>query len=70
MPGPAAKVEEADDNSPRPSLLEALIASLDDRNLSAALRVLDPAGESGAAGLGPDGRGQGAGCARCVTRGE
>lgn len=63
-------VEEHVEESRRPSLIGAIIAALDDRNLAAALRVLDPAGERGAAGLGPQGSTQAAGCARCVTRGE
>ena len=46
------------------SLIGAIIAALDDRNLGAALRVLKPEGEGG-------GREEAPACeGRCVTRGE
>jgi hypothetical protein len=46
------------------SLIGAIIAALDDRNLGAALRVLKPGGDG-------DAREDVPGCGgRCVTRGE
>jgi hypothetical protein len=48
------------------SLISAVIAALDDRNLGAALRALEPAAENGAAGNeDPPACG-----GRCTTRGE
>ncbi|HEY6256922.1 MAG TPA: hypothetical protein VIY51_14135 [Xanthobacteraceae bacterium] len=51
------------------SLIGAIIAALDDRNVSAALALLDPAGDGDTAAADPAGR-EGPRCARCVTRGE
>jgi hypothetical protein len=52
------------DHRNRRSLIGAIIAALDDRNLGAALRVLKPERESGCEEQEPACGG------RCVTRGE
>ncbi len=56
------------DDRPIGFSISRIISALDDRNLSGAMRLLEPA-ESSELLSDPDRR-EGARCVRCITRGE